>query len=176
MDGRAIDGYLSRCIKHLLIFRLRKRGLSTARLKRQRRQDIKAITQFNVMPHQSAVLTRASTYAYAHYGIWQPIQELSESVQAAPVARRPVLRVTATSSSRQVAQQNVQAFNVAIKANLTGLKNYRVKTVKRTVTRETNVIRGALWKLILVVGGGLALLSPYLVKYGQGWGRHDDET
>ena len=53
-------------------------GLSTARLKRQRRQDIKAITQFNVMPHQSAVLTQASTYSYAHYGIWQPIQELSE--------------------------------------------------------------------------------------------------
>ncbi|MCW1909781.1 polysaccharide biosynthesis protein [Lactiplantibacillus paraplantarum] len=151
-------------------------GMSTARVQRQRRQDIKAIAQFNVIPHQSVVLTAASTYAYVHYGIWQPIQELSESVQAAPVGHRPVLRVTATSSSRQVAQQNAEAFNAAIKDNLTELKHYQVKTVKRTVTYKANVIFEALWKLVIVVGGGLALLSPYLVKYAQDWGRNYDET
>ena len=149
-------------------------GASLAQRRRQQRQDIKAIPQFNVLPHQVAILTAASAYAYTHYGIWQPIQDLSESVQAEAIPQRPSIRVTATSSSRAVAQQNAQAFNVAIKDNLKSLKHYRITTVRRTVTRTTNIVRGAIWKLVVIVGGSLALLSPYLVKYGQGRGRRDD--
>ena len=150
--------------------------MTASQRRRQRRQDIKLLPQFSVMPHQGIVLTQDSAYAYMHAGIWQPIQELSESVQATPVEHQPVLRVTASSSSRSVARLNARAFEVAITDNLKSLKHYRITTVRRRVQRTPNVIRGAIWKLVLVIGGSLAVLSPYLVKFVQGWGRQDEAT
>ncbi|MFB9769751.1 polysaccharide biosynthesis protein [Lactiplantibacillus modestisalitolerans] len=145
-----------------------KSGTNKNQRQRKHRQDVRNVKQFMVMPHQSAVLYAASTYAYTHYGTWQGVQDLSESVVADTVAHQPILRVTVASSSARIARQNAQAFNVSIKQELRRtLKHYRVKTVQTTVQPAANAMRMPVLKLSVMVGGLLAVLTPYLVEMGR---------
>lgn len=161
----------------LQITRHLKRQATSRQRQKQRRQDIADVAQFAVMPHKRAVLVTAGSYAYTHDGIWQSIQDLSESVQAVALKQRPVLRLTASSTSRAVAQANAAAFNVATKQELrTTLTHYQVKTISTKVTRTDNVMWMTVWKIVLVIGGSLAILSPYLVGYVRRGERDEDQT
>ncbi|AVK62729.1 polysaccharide biosynthesis protein [Lactobacillus sp. CBA3606] len=129
------------------------------------RQDIKNVTQFNVMPRQPDVLYTASEYAYMRFGIWQPVGDLSESVQAVARHQQPVLRLSVSSTSKPIAQQNAAAFDYAVTKSLRHLKRYRIRSTTRAVIFEPNRISGSVYKFSLIVGLILALLVPYVSAY-----------
>lgn len=139
----------------------------------QREKDIANVGQFSVMPHQSAVLYHASEYAYTHFGIWQPVQDLSESVTAEPIKGAPVLRVTVASSSRLIAEENSRAFRDAVTQPLKSLAHYKVTVTHQPAIRITNTMLKPMLKFMAVVGIGLATVLPYSVDYvrGRRWGK-----
>lgn len=141
-----------------------KKGQSRAKRATIRKRDIADVSQFNVMPRQSSVLYAASEYAYTHYGYWQQVQDLSESVSATAVPDKPVLRLTVQSSSKQVAQQNVQAFNVAVTDSLKILKGYQVRSSKSTTQFVSNNVQHSVYKFAVVLGILAAVATPYLAK------------
>ncbi|RRK09474.1 polysaccharide biosynthesis protein [Lactiplantibacillus garii] len=153
--------------------RLSKRANDQQR-QRQLKKDVKNVGQFSVMPHQGNVLVAANNYAYSHYGISQQIQDLGEAVTAAPVTNQPILRVTVTSSSRVVAQQNSKAFQDAIGNTLKPMSGYQVTLIPGKTKLNHNVMLKPMLKFFGVVGVSLALLSPYVVKYVRGEGRDGD--
>ncbi|CAM3287624.1 polysaccharide biosynthesis protein [Lactiplantibacillus plajomi] len=143
-------------------------GASTSRRHRQLKKDIKNVDQFSVLPHQSGVLYQAGEYASMHYGIWQSVRSLSESVTAEAVDERPVLRVTVASSSRAVAAENRQAFRIAIRHSLRGLRHYRVRVVRTAMVRENHVMRKPILKFTIGMGFFTALVTPYVINYLRG--------
>jgi len=145
-----------------------KKGQSRAKRATIRKHDIADVSQFNVMPRQPSVLYAASEYAYTHYGYWQQIQDLSESVSATAVPDKPVLRLTVQSSSKQVAQQNVQAFNVAVKDSLKVLNGYQVYSGSIATQFVANNIQYSVYKFAIILGILAAVTTPYLVKYVMG--------
>lgn len=153
--------------RHLL------RHASAKQRQQQRKKDIASVGQFSVMPHQSAVLYQASEYAYTHFGIWQPVQDLSESVTAAPIKGKPVLQVTVASSSRLIAEENSRAFRNAIAQPLKALAHYKVTVTQQPTIRVTNTMLKPILKFMVVVGIGVAAVMPYGVDYvrGKRWGK-----
>jgi len=148
----------------LTIRRRYKKGQSRAKRVAIRQKDIDNVGQFNVMPRQAAVLFKASEYAYTHYGIWQPIQDLSESVSAVAIPQKPVLQLTVVSSSKQVAQRNVKAFNIAVKDSLSKLKGYQVSSSKLHTKFIVNNVQRTVYKFAGVLGALVAVTTPYLIK------------
>ncbi|WP_318766685.1 polysaccharide biosynthesis protein [Lactiplantibacillus carotarum] len=150
----------------------------SATIKKKRRsekQDVKNISQFSVLPHQSDVLYQASEYAYVHYGIWQSVQDLSESVSALPGKQQPILNVVVVSSSATVAEQNLKSFQFAITQSLKDLKNYQVAMSEQPTIQRTFVMRRASLKLFAVTGLALAIITPYLINYVREEVRNNDD-
>ena len=149
------------------------RHASAKQRQQQHEKDIANVGQFSVLPHQSAVLYQASEYAYTHFGIWQTVQDLSESVTAAPIKGSPVLRVTVASSSRLIAEENRRAFRNAVAQPLKSLAHYKVTVTHRPTIQVTNTMFKPMLKFMIVVGIGLAAVMPYGVDYvrGKRWGK-----
>lgn len=137
---------------------------SLSERRKQRRKDVKNVGQFNVMPHQAGVLYATSEYAYTRYGIWQELQDLSESATAAPISGQPVFSVTVASSSKTIARENARAFQFGIMQTLKTLKHYRVTVAKPTIHRVENVMLKTTLKVFAASGLGLAVLAPYAAE------------
>lgn len=149
------------------------RGKSKKKVITMQREDIKNVTQFNVVPRQRWVLYSASEYAYMHYGIWQNITDLSESVSATAVPKKPKLEISVVSSSRMVAKQNLVAFRYAVANSLETLDGYDIKTTDIKVVSQNNPIQKSIYKYALIVGLVLAVMAPYVIEFVRGEGKNE---
>ncbi len=141
------------------------KNTSAKRRHEQLKKDIENVGQFSVMPHQGGVLYQASEYAYTHFGIWQPIQDLSESVTAEPVKDAPVLRITVVSTSRTIARENRQAFKTVTLQPLKSLPHYKASVIRQSTLKVISPMLKPMIKFTAVVGLGLATILPYVVDF-----------
>jgi len=141
--------------------------------KAARKLDSENVTQFNVVPRKRSVLNMALEYGYTHYGIWESLTDLSESVSATAVPNQPKLRVSVTSTSKQVAKQNLIAVTYAVKTAIDDIDDYQVKVGKVGVNYQLTGSQRSVYKYSLVVGAVLAALTPYLIMSIRG--KADDD-
>lgn len=154
------------------------RRKSNANLSKQKKraileEDIANVSQFNVVPRQRWVLYTASEYAYTRYGIWQGFTDLSESVSATAIAKKPQLKISVKSSSEQIARENASAFDYAVTTAVNTLDNYHVESSKIHVKSQMSGNQKDVYKYAVIFGLVIAVLSPYLISYVRGEEHHE---
>lgn len=158
---------------NVTILRKSNTKLSDQKKNKMRKEDIANVGQFNVVPRQRWVLYTASEYAYTHYGVWQNFTDLSESVSANAVASKPQLKISVTSSSKQIARENVSAFDYAVEKAVKTLDNYYVKSSVVKVNAQLSSAQKNVYKYSVISGIVLAVLTPYLISYVRGEEHHE---